>query len=272
MRIFQVDSFTDQLFKGNPAGVCMFVENESDRWMQNMAGEMNLSETAFLKEADDGYELRWFTPTDEVDLCGHATLAAAHVLWETGELDVAQEAKFFTRSGVLKAAKMGDWIQLDFPLEEAEPISPPQELVDGLKVPFIYVGQNRMDYIVETESEAVLRSLRPDKEMLSKLTNRGVMVTCKSDNDKFDFVSRFFAPALGIDEDPVTGSAHCCLGPYWRRKLGKDEFTAYQASKRGGILQLKVDDRVYIRGQARTVFSGTVHGEYHSEHYSKVVW
>ena len=258
MRVFQVDSFTDELFKGNPAGVCMFVDNESDRWMQDMAAEMNLSETAFLKKVEDGYELRWFTPTDEVDLCGHATLASAHVLWETGELDVAQEATFFTRSGVLKAAKMGDWIKLDFPSEEAEPISPPQELVDGLNVRLIYVGQNRMDYLVEIESETVLRNLRPDKEMLSKLTNRGVIVTCKSDSDKFDFVSRFFAPAIGIDEDPVTGSAHSCLGPYWKKKLSKDNFIAYQASARGGVLQLHVADRIYISGQAKTVFSGAM--------------
>ncbi|HKM42600.1 MAG TPA: PhzF family phenazine biosynthesis protein [Limnochordia bacterium] len=261
MRVFQVDSFTNELFKGNPAGVCMLVEDGSDWWMQNMAREMNLSETAFLKEVEDGYELRWFTPTTEVDLCGHATLAAAHTLWESGELAPDQEATFFTRSGVLRAVKMGDWIQLDFPLEEDEEVDPPQELVDGLGVPFLYVGKNRMDYLVEVESETVLRSLKPNMETLTKLANRGVMVTCQPESDEFDFVSRFFAPALGIDEDPVTGSAHCCLGPYWRRKLGKDEFTAYQASKRGGILQIKVDDRVYIRGQARTVFSGIVHGE-----------
>ena len=256
MRVFQVDSFTDELFKGNPAGVCMFVSKESDRWMQNMAGEMNLSEMAFLREVKEGYELRWFTPATEVDLCGHATLAAAHALWETGELDVDQEAKFFTKSGVLKATKMGDWVQLDFPLEEDEPVHPPQELVDGLKAPFTYVGKNRMDYIVEVESEAILRQLRPDKDALCKLANRGIIVTCKSERDKFDFISRFFAPALGIDEDPVTGSAHCCLGPYWKRKLKEDEFVAYQASERGGILKLRVDDRVYIRGQARTVFGG----------------
>ena len=258
MRVFQVDSFTDELFQGNPAGVCMIVENESDRWMQNMAREMNLSETAFLKKAKDGYELRWFTPTTEADLCGHATLAAAHTLWESGELDAAKEAQFFTKSGILRAAKVGHWIQLDFPLEEDAPVRPSKELVDGLKVPFTYVGKNRMDYLVEVESEEILRHLKPDKDMLYKLANRGVIVTCKGEDSKFDFVSRFFAPALGIDEDPVTGSAHCCLGPYWKRKLRKDEFVAYQASARGGILKLRVQDRVYIRGQARTVFSGAV--------------
>lgn len=256
MKIFQVDSFTNELFKGNPAAVCMFAEDESDQWMQSMAGEMNLSETAFLKQSAAGYDLRWFTPTTEVDLCGHATLAAAHILWESGELDLNQEAKFFTRSGILKATKMGSWIQLDFPLEEDNEVKPPKELIDGLKVPFTYVGKNRMDYIVEVESEAILRDLNPDKDTLCKLTNRGVIVTCKSEDDKFDFVSRFFAPALGIDEDPVTGSAHCCLGPYWKRKSGQDQFIAYQASARGGMLKLTVSDRVYISGQAKTVFSG----------------
>ena len=258
MRIFQVDSFTDQVFRGNPAAVCMFVGNESDQWMHDMAGEMNLSETAFLKEREDGYELRWFTPSDEVDLCGHATLAAAHVLWESGEVAASQDVRFFTRSGILRATKTGNWIELDFPLEEAEPTSPPPELIDGLGVPFTYVGLNRMDYIVEVESEAILRDLKPRREVLAKLTNRGVMVTCKSENDAYDFVSRFFAPSIGIDEDPVTGSAHCCLGPYWKKKMGKDEFTAYQASQRGGVVKLRVGDRVYIRGQAKTVFQGDV--------------
>lgn len=258
MRIFQVDSFTSEIFRGNPAGVCLFVANEDDRWMQNMANEMNLSETAFLTKVDDGYGLRWFTPTTEVDLCGHATLAAAHVLWEMGELDPTHEVKFFTKSGVLKALKMGNWIQLDFPLEEDAEVDPPKELVDGFNVQFQYVGKNRMDYIVEVESEAILRQLKPNKEVLRQLGNRGIIVTCKSEREEFGFLSRFFAPALGIDEDPVTGSAHCCLGPYWKRKLHQDEFVAYQASERGGIVKIKVDERVYLCGQARTVFSGQI--------------
>lgn len=259
MRIYQVDSFTNELFKGNPAGVCLFVAEESERWMQDLASEMNLSETAFLRQVEDGYELRWFTPTAEVDLCGHATLAAAHILWEEGELAPDQEARFMTKSGVLRATKMESWIQLDFPLEEEEETEAPQELLDGLGVPFLYVGKNRMDYLVEVESEEVLRSLKPNLAILAQLPDRGVMVTCRSADDRYDFVSRFFAPALGIDEDPVTGSAHCCLGPYWQRKLGKDEFTAYQASRRGGVLKIKVAGRVYIRGQAQTVFGGNIH-------------
>jgi predicted PhzF superfamily epimerase YddE/YHI9 len=259
MRIYQVDSFTDELFKGNPAGVCLFMSNQSDEWMQEMAGEMNLSETAFLKKTDGGYQLRWFTPTTEVDLCGHATLAAAHVLWESGELDYHREARFFTRSGILTATKVGEWVQLDFPAETDAPIEPPRELIDGFKVPFEYVGKNRMDYLVEVGSEESLRQMIPDTNELRKLAHRGIIVTCRSQDPRFDFVSRFFAPALGIDEDPVTGSAHCCLGPYWKRKLNKDAFTAYQASKRGGMLWLRVDDqaqRVYIRGKAKTVFDG----------------
>ncbi len=259
MRIYQVDSFASELFKGNPAGVCMFVGHESEEWMRSMASEMNLSETAFLREVEEGYELRWFTPTTEVDLCGHATLAAAHILWETRELTPDQEARFMTKSGVLRATKMGDWIQLDFPMEEEEETEAPQEVLDGLGVPFLYVGKNRMDYLVEVESETIVRGLKPHMETLARLPNRGVMVTCRSADDRYDFVSRFFAPALGIDEDPVTGSAHCCLGPYWQRKLGKDEFTAYQASQRGGVLKIKVDGRVYIRGQAKTVFGGKIH-------------
>lgn len=258
MRIFQVDSFAGQMFRGNPAAVCMFVENMPDQWMQNMAAEMNLSETAFLTKVDDGFKLRWFTPATEVELCGHATLAAAHVLWETGELDEAAAAKFYTKSGVLKAVTNGGWIELDFPLEEEQEAEPPQELIDGLKVPFLYVGMNRMDYLVEVESEEVLRQIRPEREILSRLSNRGVIVTCPSEDASYDFISRFFAPALGIDEDPVTGSAHCCLGPYWKRKLGKDQFTAYQASARGGMLKLRVADRVYISGRAKTVFSGEI--------------
>ncbi len=258
MKIYQVDSFTNELFRGNPAGVCLFRTIESDGWLQDMAAEMNLSETAFLEDVGDGYRLRWFTPKTEVDLCGHATLAAAHILWETGELKQGEEAKFHTRSGVLKAIKVGDWIQLDFPLEEDEEVNPPKEILEGLKVLPKYVGKNRMDYIVEVGSEKVLKNLSPDMDTISRFTQRGIIVTCKSESYEFDFLSRFFAPALGIDEDPVTGSAHCCLGPYWKRQLNQDEFVAYQASARGGMLKIKVSDRVYISGQARTVFSGEI--------------
>jgi len=256
MNIYQVDAFTQEAFKGNPAAVCLFLQHEDDAWMQNFANEMNLSETAFLKEDAEGYNLRWFTPTQEVDLCGHATLAAAHILWETGNLEKDRAARFYTKSGVLKAEMQGDWIQLDFPVEADAPVDAPAELVEALKIEPRYVGKNRMDYIVEVDSEKVLRSLTPDLELVKHLNARGVIVTCRSESADFDFMSRFFAPAYGVNEDPVTGSAHCCLGPYWKRKLGKSEFKAFQASRRGGVLQIKVGERVLISGQAKTVFSG----------------
>ena len=236
MRVFQVDAFTNEIFKGNPAAVCLFVENEDDAWLQNMAKEMNLSETAFLNPFKEGFNLRWFTPAIEVDLCGHATLAAAHVLWETRELSEGEEAIFYSLSGVLKARKLGEWIELDFPAEEETPTDPPKELLEALGVQPSYVGRNRFDYLVVIDSEQELKKISPNMELLKKLGNRGLIVTSKSENSEFDFVSRFFAPGLGIDEDPVTGSAHCCLAPYWSRVLNKTELVAYQASRRGGVL------------------------------------
>ncbi|HHV95565.1 MAG TPA: PhzF family phenazine biosynthesis protein [Clostridiaceae bacterium] len=257
MKIFQVDAFTNERFKGNPAGVCFYITKEDDSWMQNMASEMNLSETAFIRKSTDGFDLRWFTPEKEVDLCGHATLAAAHVLWETGELQLSEEAVFYTKSGILRAKKIEDWVELDFPIEEDKQVRPPREIIEVLKVIPKYTGKNRMDYIVEVDNEDILRNLSPDYEILKKLDTRGIIVTSVSDNDEFDFVSRFFAPAYGINEDPVTGSAHCCLAPYWKRKFGKSEMKAYQASKRSGILKIRIDgERVFIAGQAKTVFAG----------------
>jgi PhzF family phenazine biosynthesis protein len=258
MNLYQVDAFTSEMFKGNPAAVCLFLKNETDGWMQNMAAEMNLSETAFVKEVADGYNLRWFTPTQEVDLCGHATLAAAHVLWKTGNLETDKEARFYTQSGVLKAKMRGDWIQLDFPLEADEPAGAPPGLAEALRAEPLYVGKNRLDYLVEIDSEKTLRNLAPNLEIIKRWDARGLIVTCKSDSADFDFLSRFFAPACGINEDPVTGSAHCCLGPYWKRKLGKSELSAFQASRRGGVLKIKVGERVYLSGQARTVFQGSL--------------
>jgi len=259
MKIFQVDAFTSRMFAGNPAGVCIFMTNETDEWMQDMASEMNLSETAFLKKRDDGYDLRWFTPNREVDLCGHATLAAAHVLYETGTETGEMDIKFYTRSGSLSAKKIGNWIELNFPSEEDEAVPDVPEIIRGINARHLYLGKNRMDYIIEVESETILRELEPDIGILKKVGTRGFIVTSRSDDKKIDFVSRFFAPAFAVDEDPVTGSAHCCLGPYWKRKLGKNEFVAYQASKRGGLLKVRVKgDRVHLSGEAVTVFSGEV--------------
>lgn len=255
--IYQVDAFADKPFAGNPAAVCILPEVREADWMQNIAREMNLSETAFVLRQDDGFYLRWFTPTIEVDLCGHATLASAHLLWELGLIEPEEEARFHTRSGVLTARRDGEWIEVDFPAEPEEPITLTKHLSQALGANPVYAGKNRFDYLIEVSSEKEVRALKPDLSLLRQFATRGVIVTAKSDNEKYDFVSRFFAPAAGVDEDPVTGSAHCCLGPYWRTRLGKDEFLAYQASARGGVVKVRVEgDRVKLGGQAVTVLRG----------------
>jgi PhzF family phenazine biosynthesis protein len=260
LKITQVDAFTDRPFSGNPAAVCILLEARNEQWMQNIAREMNLSETAFLVKQQDGYDLRWFTPAVEVALCGHATLASAHVLWEDGHLKADEAAKFHTKSGILLAKRSGDWIELDFPATPAEPAAAPAELLTGLNVTPLYVGKNRFDFLIEVESERIVRGLNPNHSLLRSINIRGVMVTSVSSSDKFDFVSRFFAPGSGVDEDPVTGSAHCCLGPYWKKRLGKNEFLAYQASPRGGIVKVRCGtDRVYLGGKAVTVLRGELH-------------
>ena len=257
IRIVQVDAFTSEPFAGNPAAVCVLKQAAADRWMQDVAREMNLSETAFLVPAGDGFHLRWFTPAVEVALCGHATVASAHVLWEDGHLTPGAQARFHTRSGLLTADRRGEWIELDFPAKPEEAADPPAELLSALGAKAVHVGRNQFDYIVEVESEAVLRALSPDHSMLRRLPVRGVIVTARASSSGFDFVSRFFAPGAGVDEDPVTGSAHCCLGPYWAARLGKSEFMAYQASARGGVVRVRVaGDRVLLGGQAVTVLRG----------------
>ncbi len=275
--IVQVDAFTGVPFAGNPAAVCVLSEPRDDHWMAQIASEMNLAETAFLLGREDGYDLRWFTPAVEVDLCGHATLASAHVLWEEGHLPPSAQARFHTRSGLLTATRLapesqtaedrtaasrpdearGSWIELDFPAVREEACPPPPGLAAALGVTPCYVGRNVHDYLAEVASEAELRAIRPDFAALRALGLRGVIVTSRSASTDFDFVSRFFAPGAGIDEDPVTGSAHCCLGPYWRAKLGKDELVGYQASARGGVVRVRVaGERVLLRGQAVTVLRG----------------
>jgi PhzF family phenazine biosynthesis protein len=257
LTITQVDAFTDKPFAGNPAAVCVLPEPRDETWMRDVAREMNLSETAFLHRHDDGFNLRWFTPAVEVALCGHATLASAHVLWETGELKRDELARFFTQSGLLTAKREGDWIELDFPAKREEPAEVPDGLSRALGIEPVYVGRNAFDYLVEVESENVLRSIQPDFTSLRLLKVRGVIVTSLSDSPRYDFVSRFFAPGSGVDEDPVTGSAHCCLGPFWASRLDKQELTAYQASQRGGVVRVRVDgDRVHLGGQAVTVMRG----------------
>ena len=258
LTVTHVDAFSGEAFGGNPAAVCLLPGPADAAWMQRVSREMNLSETAFLVRRDDGeYDLRWFTPVVEVDLCGHATLASAHMLWESGQVADGSSAVFHTRSGKLSANRRDGWIEMDFPAEPDRPAATPAALADGLGVDLVYVGRNRFDYLAEVDSESTLRSLAPDARLLSEIDCRGIIVTALADSDGFDFVSRFFAPGTGIAEDPVTGSAHCCLGPYWQRRLGKTDLTAWQASERGGLVKVVVrNDRVTLAGKAVTVLRG----------------
>jgi PhzF family phenazine biosynthesis protein len=257
LTITQVDAFTAEPFAGNPAAVCVLPGPREPQWMQKVALEMNLAETAYLVEQEDGYGLRWFTPAAEVDLCGHATLASAHVLWESGQLAPGQTARFHTRSGLLTAEKRADWIWLDFPTTPAEPIEVPADLRDALGVSPLSVGRSPFDFLVELESEAAVRDVRPDFRRLAAIRSRGAVVTSRSADPAFDFVSRYFAPGFGIDEDPVTGSTHCCLAPFWSQRLGKTSFRARQLSARGGVLKVELAGaRVRLGGQAVTVLRG----------------
>jgi PhzF family phenazine biosynthesis protein len=256
-RIVQVDAFSDRPFSGNPAAVCVLKEPRDAAWMQAVALEMNLSETAFLVEEAEGFHLRWFTPTVEVDLCGHATLASAHVLWEDGQLATGTTARFRSRSGWLSATKADGWITLDFPAKPLEKAIDPGTVEEALGLPVIAAGMSRFDVLAEVQSEGVVRSYRPDFAAIQGFSARGVILTARAESPGFDFVSRFFAPQSGVPEDPVTGSAHCTLGPYWAKKLGRTELVGYQASSRGGVVRVRVDgDRVFLGGQAVTVLRG----------------
>lgn len=254
-----VDAFADAPFAGNPAAVCLLDQSRPDSWLQAVAREMNLSETAFLLPEDDGWRLRWFTPTVEVDLCGHATLACAHVMWQGNLLHPAETARFSTLSGLLTASRDGEWIVLDFPAEPAMPFDAPFEPSEILGVPCFLAGKNRLDYLVEVPDEEALLGLQPDFDALLRLPCRGMIVTCRSTSKKFDFMSRFFAPAVGVAEDPVTGSAHCCLGPYWGNKLGKIRMVGRQVSARGGTVGIELaGGRVKLGGRAVTVVQGNL--------------
>jgi PhzF family phenazine biosynthesis protein len=263
MRLLQIDAFTDAPFRGNPAAVCLLDSSTTgrepdDAWMQSVASEMNLSETAFLRRRDDGdWSLRWFTPAVEVDLCGHATLASAHALWEEGLLQSGDTARFQTRSGLLTAARDGEWIELNFPATPSEAAQSPEGLLESLDVQPLYVGRSRFDYLVEVGSEEEVRALQPDYGQLRRVRARGVIVTSRATTAGYDFVSRWFGPQSGVDEDPVTGSAHCTLAPNWSSRLDRSNMTAYQASPRGGVLRVALDgDRVRIAGRAVTVLRG----------------
>ncbi len=256
-----VDAFADQAFSGNPAGVCILAAPATEAWMKLVAREMNLAETAFLHPMEDGFGLRWFTPAVEVALCGHATLASAHVLWQQGHLKPGEIARFHTMSGLLTATPDGERIRLDFPARPAKEISPPATLLPSLGIPKPrWVGQNEYDYLIEVESESELRALSPDHGVLGQLPVRGAIVTSVADKGRpYDFVSRFFAPAAGVPEDPVTGSAHCGLAPYWRPRFGRDSMIGYQASARGGTVHVTVEgDRVLLGGKAITMMRGVL--------------
>lgn len=256
VKCWQVDAFSNRPFAGNPAAICWLEDEADPGWMQSVAAEMNLSETAFARRLDDGYELRWFTPAVEVDLCGHATLAAAHALWTSG-MAPADPLRFHTRSGLLTCSQAGEFIELDFPATPAEPMTPTGLLLEALGIEPIMVGKSQYYTLVVVDSPETVRSLRPDFRKLAEAPTLGAIVTAPSDDARFDFISRFFAPAMGVDEDPVCGSAHCCLTPYWAERLGKTELTAFQASARGGVLRLRLNgDRVVLGGRAVTVWQG----------------
>jgi PhzF family phenazine biosynthesis protein len=254
--IVQVDAFTPHPFGGNPAAVCVLPAPREEAWMAKVAMEMNLSETAFLVRNGDGFDLRWFTPSVEVDLCGHATLGAAHVLWSEGHSRPGETARFYTKSGLLTCDQRGDWIEMNFPAKFEQPADAPPQLAEALGADLRYVGRNQFDFLVEVADEATLRALAPKHHLLRELPVRGVIATARGTGE-FDFVSRFFAPGSGVDEDPVTGSAHCALTPYWAVRLNKKEMTGYQASRRGGVVKVRLEgDRVALLGQAVIVLRG----------------
>ena len=260
IKIFTVDAFTNKAFSGNPAAVCILDHELNDEQMHNIAFEMNLSETAYVLKQKDNYSLKWFTPDSEVDLCGHATLASSHILWEKNIHEGNKTIEFQTRSGILKANKADGKIELDFPIDNERKIEIFDDLIKTLGAEPVYLGRTKWSYLAEMDSEETVRSIKPDFALMETLEAWGLMITARSSSKDFDFVSRFFAPRKGVMEDPVTGSAHCALGPYWMKKLQKNNLKAYQASKRGGILGITIDgDRVKLTGSAVTVLEGKLY-------------
>ncbi len=251
IRVYAVDAFTDGPNSGNPAAVCILEKEIPDRTKQKIASRIDLPETAFLLKRKGVFELRWFTPKMEVDLCGHATLASAHILFTLGILPDMEDAVFSTKSGVLTARRKGDLIEMDFPSEDPWEVEMPEELPMAISQTPLYVGRNRFDYIALYESEDTVRSVVPELAHIRRLDSRGFIITSVSSSHRYDFVSRFFTPNAGIEEDPVTGSAHCCLCPFWSRRLGKKELTGYQASERGGLVHTRLlEERVFLSGKA----------------------
>ncbi len=259
MRIHVVDAFADRPFTGNPAAVCVLPGPADPAWMQRVAMEMNLSETAFVRPGGDEFELRWFTPKAEVALCGHATLGSAHVLYETGAVDEGRPIRFRTlRSGVLTVRREGPMYAMDFPAVPPERADPPAGLAEALGAEPAWTGRNAQnDVLAVLGDAAAVRGLAPDLAALARIDARGICVT--AEDAEYDFVSRFFAPAVGVPEDPVTGSAHCMLAPYWAGRLGRAELRGYQASARGGVVRVVArGDRVTLMGAAVTVLDGTL--------------
>ena len=255
--IVRVDAFTDVPFRGNPAVVVLLDGERDATWRQDVARELNQPATAFVSPSGDGFDLSWFTGTTELVLCGHGTLAAAHVLWETGRLASSDEARFRTKSGVLGAGRDGALIELDFPSEPVRLAAPPPALLEALGVTAKAVGRNRLDWLVEVESEQAVLEIAPDLRRLSTVDTRGAIVTSRASTTGYDVVSRFFAPRAGIDEDAVTGSAHCALAPYWAEQIRRSELVGYQASARGGVVRMRPDgDRVKLAGRALTILRG----------------
>ena len=256
---FLVDAFAGEAFAGNPAGVVLLDEPKAEKWMQAVAREMNQAETAFVLTREHGFDLRWFTPTMEMDLCGHATLAAAHVLWQEERLPLADQARFHTRSGLLTVARSDQGITMDFPSTPPEPAEAPPGLLKSLGLTRGEVLRSKFDYLVVLEDAAQVRKLIPALDEVRKVKARGVIVTAPSDRKDADFISRFFAPQSGVDEDPVTGSAHCALAPFWAGRLGRNRLIGYQASARGGMVGVEVvGDRVLLSGHAVTVVRGSL--------------
>jgi PhzF family phenazine biosynthesis protein len=256
--LYHVDAFTDTPFAGNPAAVCVLREERPDAWMQQVAREMNLSETAFVRiDALPLLPLRWFTPATEVPLCGHATLASAHVFFNIIRAFYATETiTFQTQSGELRATKDGAWLTIDLPARPVAPAAPPFDIAAALGGPVAHILANQHgSWLVEVANETHLRGLAPDFAAMGGV--HGVIVTCRATTPGFDFISRYFAPSVGVQEDPVTGTAHCSLAPYWAERLGKTTLTGYQASPRGGVVRVRLaDDRVFLSGQCVTISSG----------------
>jgi len=260
--VYQIDAFNDTAFKGNPAAVCLLQETKSEQWMQSVASEMNLSETAFISSRNEinEFDLRWFTPTIEVDLCGHATLASAHILFESKVIKRNLPIVFHTRSGELITRCNNGLIEMDFPAQTASPVGEPPELTTALALSPVYIGKNQDDLLVILDTETQVRECQPNFKLLSTLPVRGIIVSARADDERYDFVSRFFAPAAGIDEDPVTGSAHCCLAPYWQQQTGKSQMLGLQVSKRSGEVSVRIkENRIFLAGQAITILKGELY-------------